>query len=250
MAPDTSAQVTPLFPSASKVNRRHENYLVSRLSPPDRERFIARCDRVTAETGAIVYPQGGAITHVYFPLSGVISLVRTSGESGDSIEAGMLGNEGMAGSPAYLGSWKSPTVAIWQVGGNAYRMAADAFQEELGVNAALRSLLGRYVQAVSTQTLQSLLCNNFHPVEQRLCRWLLMTHDRLGADELPLTQEFIAQMLGIRRPSVTVAAGILQRAGMISYRRGLIRLLDRASVEKGACECYEVVRREAESLLL
>ena len=162
----------------------------------------------------------------------------------------MVGNEGMAGVTAFLGTWQSPTSAVWQVGGESYRMGADAFHEELKINASLSSLLGRYVHAVTSQILQSLVCSNFHPVEQRLCRWLLMAHDRVGMDELPLTQEFIAQMLGTRRPSVTVAAGILQSAGLITYRRGLIRVLDRPSIEKSACECYEIVRRECESLLL
>jgi len=129
-------------------------------------------------------------------------------------------------------------------------MGADAFHEELKMSPALRALLGRYAVAVSAQMMQSVLCNSFHPIEQRLCRWLLMSHDRVGVDGLPLTQEFIAQMLGIRRPSVTVAAGQLQRAGLIRYRRGTITVLDRRSIETGACECYGTVRRDMESLLL
>lgn len=250
MASDASAEVSPLFPSRSRLNRSHQNHLLARLSLADRERAVNRCERVTGRSRDMVYPQDGAITHVYFPLTGVVSLVLTNGAKADSIEAGMVGNEGMVGLPAFLGSWRSPTSAVWQIGGDAYRMGADAFKEELHVNRALRSLLGRYAQAITNHAVQSLLCNNFHPVEQRLCRWLLMTHDRIGADELSLTQEFIANMLGIRRPSVTVAAGMLQTAGMITYRRGLIRILDRPSIEKGACECYEAVRRDFESLLL
>jgi CRP-like cAMP-binding protein len=250
MAAETSAQVTALFPSRSKLNRKHENHLLSQLPADDRERLISRCDRIASPARRVVYPQRGAITHVYFPLTGVISLVVTSSDNADAIEVGMVGNEGMVGLPAFLGSWQSPTSAVWQVAGDSYRMPADAFQEELKVNAALRSLLGRYAHAASTQVLQSLLCNKFHPVEQRLCRWLLMTHDKVGVDELALTQEFIAQMLGIRRPSVTMAAGMLQSAGMISYRRGLIRVLDRSSIEKGACECYDIVRRDCETVCL
>jgi CRP-like cAMP-binding protein len=246
---DGSADVTPLFPSRSRLNRSHQNHLIARLPLADRERLINRCERVTGRSRDVVYRQHGAITHVYFPLTGVVSLVLTGGDA-DSIEAGMVGNEGLVGLPGFFGSWISPTNAVWQVGGESYRMGAEAFQEEVGVNGLLRSLLGRYAQAGINHAMQSLLCNNFHPVEQRLCRWLLMTHDRVGADELPLTQEFIAHMLGIRRPSVTVAAGMLQSAGMITYRRGLIRVLDRPSIEKGACECYEAVKRDFETLLL
>jgi CRP-like cAMP-binding protein len=243
-------EATALFPSRSKLNRRHQNFLLSQVPLPERERLIGECDRITSPTGSLVYPQSGTVSHVYFPLTGIISMVRTSQDGTDSIEAGMVGNEGMAGLSGFFGIWKSPTKAVWQVGGEAYRMSAEALQRAVLSIEALRWVLGRYAQALLTQTIQSILCNNSHPVEQRLCRWLLMTHDRLGLDHLPLTQEFVAQMLGTRRPSVTVAAGMLQKAGMITYRRGDIRMVDRASMEKGACECHDVVRRESEAVLL
>jgi CRP-like cAMP-binding protein len=249
----SSSKVAVLFPpgtSPSVVNRRGHNLLLGLLPLSDRERIISRCERVAYDSRHVIYAQNGAITHVYFPLTGMISLVLQSGESGVAIEVGMIGNEGMAGLPAFLGSWKSHTQAIWQVGGETLRVAASDFQELLDSSAPLRALLRRYVQAVCNLTTQSILCNNFHPVDERLCRWLLMAHDRVAMDELPLTHEFLAQMLGTRRPSVTVAAGILQKAGVISFRRGRIRLLDRAGLASAACECYELTRQETERLLL
>jgi CRP-like cAMP-binding protein len=249
----SSPKVAVLFPSAaspSVVNRTGQNQLLGLLPLSDRERTISRCERVAYDTRHVIYPQNGAITHVYFPLTGMISLVLHNGETGVAIEVGMVGNEGMAGLPAFLGSWKSHTQAIWQVGGEALKLAVKDFQPLLDSSAPLRTLLGRYVQAVCNLTTQSILCNNFHPVDERLCRWLLMTHDRVSMDELPLTHEFIAQMLGTRRPSVTVAAGMLQKAGLINFRRGRIRVVNRAALASAACECYEITRRETERLLL
>jgi CRP-like cAMP-binding protein len=217
----------------------------------DRERLIKQCQRVTYQPRQSLYPQDGAITHVYFPLSGIVSLVLTSGGSGPSVEVAIVGSEGMVGTSAFHGTWKSPAEAVWQVGGEAIRMAADVFHNEMEMTQGrLRSLLGRYTEALTRQTLQSILCNKFHTVDQRLCRWLLMTQDRLGSDALPLTQDTLAAMLAIRRPSVTVAAGALQSAGVISYRRGTITVLDRAALETKSCACYEVVRRQFARLLL
>jgi CRP-like cAMP-binding protein len=252
MADDASSSKVAVPPpraaARSVVNRTGHNQLLELLPPSDRERITSRSETVACDTRRVIYPQNGAITHVYFPLTGLVSLIVKSDT--DAIEVGMVGNEGMAGVGAFLGSRKSHTHAVWQVGGESLMLSADDFQMLIDSSAPLRSLVGRYVQAVWNQATQSLYCNNFHPVEERLCKWLLMTHDRVGLDELPLTQDFLAYVLGIRRPTLTLAAGVLQKAGAISFRRGRIRVTDRAGLANGACECYELIRRETERLLL
>ena len=249
MAADNSAEVTPVFHSHSKLNSRRQNFILTHLALADRERLVGRCEQLSSMPGQVIYHRHAAITHVYFPLTGLISSVLT-GEGDESIEVGLVGNEAMVGLPCFLGSSKSPTQIIWQVAGESLRMTADEFSKEIDSNRSLRSLLERYAQIVISQTAQSVFCNNFHDVDQRLCRWLLMAHDRLGVEELPLTQQFLSQMLGIRRPSVTVAVGMLESAGIITTRRGLIRIGDRARMEKTACACYSVLRSQSESLLL
>lgn len=164
------------------------------------------------------------------------------------MEVGTVGNEGIVGVPVFLGAERSPARSFCQVAGQAMKMRVDAFKRSLQECPELNEVVRRYVQATINQFSQSTACNHAHSVQQRMCRWLLMTHDRVGADEFHLTQEFLAQMLGVRRPSVTVAAGILQKAGLISYQRGRIRIADRAGLEAGACECYEVVRQEFDRL--
>lgn len=187
---------------------------------------------------------------VYFPLSAMVSLVLGDSESQSSIEVGLVGNEGMIGVPAFLGAEKSPTLAVWQVGGDSLKMPAFEFIAATNKDARLRVGVTRYAQALQNQSTQLVLCNNAHSVDERLCRWLLMTQDRIGSDELPLTQEFLSQMLGTRRPSVTVAIGMLEKAGLVEHRRGLIHILNRAGLEDGACECYSALRRTFEELLL
>jgi CRP-like cAMP-binding protein len=233
----------------SPINKSGHNRLLSLLPVGDRERLVGRCRRESGETGAIIYPVRGAISNVYFPLSGMVSLVLANGESSTAIEVGMIGNEGIVGASTFLGAETSPTIAMWQVRGESLRMSASDLMAAAAQAGPLRSALAHYAQALLIQITQSVLCNNAHSVDQRLCRWLLMTHDRVGADDLPLTQEFLAQMLGSRRPSVTVAAGMLQKAGLITYHRGLIKVVSRQGLEAGACECYGVVRREFERLL-
>ena len=162
---------------------------------------------------------------------------------------GTIGNEGMVGTPVFLGSESSPTRAISQVPGEAMRMETEAFQEEMKLGGSLYGLVQRYTQTMINQISQSTVCNHRHSVEKRMCRWLLMSHDRVGTDEFPLTHEFLAQMLGVRRPTVTAAAGILQKAGLISYHRGRVTVLDRNGLEAASCECYEVVAKELDRLL-
>jgi CRP-like cAMP-binding protein len=195
-----------------------------------------------------LYRANGPIRHVYFPRSGLISMVIIMKDGGTS-EVGVVGNEGMAGVPAFLEADRSPTEVFCQIPGECRRLPAAAFKEEIWRDGPFRTLVQRYTQALLNLVFQSTACNHHHSVDSRCARWLLMTHDRVGADEMPLTQEILAMMLGVRRPSVTVAAGMLQRAGFIRYHRGRLTVLDRAGLEAAACECYRVVRDEFDRLL-
>jgi CRP-like cAMP-binding protein len=168
---------------------------------------------------------------------------------GGQVEAATVGNEGMVGLPLFLGGETSTNDALAQVAGEAMCMSAAVLREEVQRSAAFTNLLCLYAQGYLTQVSQSSACNRLHPIDQRLCRWVLMTHDRVGLDTLPLTQEFLAAMLGVRRASVSTAAAILQKAGFIDYERGVVRVLDREGLERGSCECYAVVRAELERLL-
>jgi CRP-like cAMP-binding protein len=230
------------------VNRRGSNHLLSLLAPAERERMLALCERLPLELGAPIYAQGERIHHLYFPLSGVISLVLGM-KDGSSIEVGVVGNEGFVGSQVALGSGQSDTRAVVQHAGDVLRIEADDFRRAMRRKNGLASIIHRSVQALMTQTSQSVLCNRVHGVEQRTCRWMLMAHDRVGTDVMQLTQQFIAEMLGIRRASVTFAAQELQQKGVITYSRGKVTVVDRAGLEAQACECYSIVARETERLL-
>ena len=162
---------------------------------------------------------------------------------------GVVGREGMAGVPAFLGADRSPTEVFCQIPGECLRLPVAVFKEEVRQDGPFRAVIQRYTQALLNLVFQSTACNHHHTVDSRCARWLLMTHDRVGADEMPLTQEILAMMLGVRRASVTEAAGVLQRAGFIIYRRGRLTILDRAGLEAAACECYRVVRDEFDRLL-
>lgn len=232
----------------SPVNRPGENRLLALLPETERRRLLQHAEKVTAGGRDVIHKTNIPISHVYFPLSGMVSLVMST-KDGATLEVGTIGNEGMVGMPVFFGAERSPMEGIWQVGGDAFRTTTKEFLQHLQQGGALRSVLQLFSQALLNQISQSVVCNRLHPVEQRLCRWLLMTHDRAGADDFPLTQQFVAQMLGVRRPSVTVAAGLLQLRGLIRYNRGNLTVLDRARLEKGSCECYELVRLESERLL-
>jgi CRP-like cAMP-binding protein len=225
-----------------------QNRLLSALSRDVQIRLLPRMEKLSLPVRQVLYEPDARIEHVYFPLSGVVSLVIML-KGGDSVEVGTVGNEGMVGTPAFLGAERSPSQVLAQVAGQALRMRVEHFRQSLDEHAQFADIVRRYTQGLFNQVSQTTACNHVHSVHARMCRWLLMTHDRVGADELHLTQEFLAQMLGVRRPSVTVAAGALQRAGLIRYQRGRIRIVDRAGLEAGACECYETVRQEFERLL-
>jgi CRP-like cAMP-binding protein len=232
----------------NSLNVSGENRLLAILRCKEYDRLRPQLDPFTLRMKDVLYEANGEITHVYFPLNGVVSLVLPMDE-GLTAEVCTVGNEGMVGTPVFLGAEKSPTRAITQVPGESLRMRAEAFRDEVEHGGPLRDVVQRYTQAMINQISQSVGCNNLHSVEERMCRWLLMSHDRVGTDEFPLTQEFLAQMLGVRRPSVSVVAGILQKAGLISYHRGRIKILDRKKLEAASCPCYRVIKQEFDRLL-
>jgi len=235
----------------AKLRRIHvsgKNRLLATLPRDDYNRLLPHLEKVSLPLREILYEANGPIPHVFFPLNGVVSLVITM-EGGFTLEVGTIGNEGMVGTPVFLGSESSPTKAISQVAGDALRMDTKVFHKEMKRRGALYGLVQRYTQAMINQISQSTVCNHRHSVEKRMCRWLLMSHDRVGADKFSLTQEFLAQMLGVRRPTVTAVAGKLQKAGLITYHRGMLTVLDRKGLEAASCECYQVVSDELERLL-
>ena len=225
-----------------------ENRLLTALPRAEYDRLRPHLEKVSLPLKDILYEANGPIPHVFFPLNGVVSLVVMM-EGGFTLELSTIGNEGMVGTPVFLGSDSSPTRAISQVPGEALRMETKVFEGEMKLGGPLYRLVQRYTQAMINQISQSTVCNHRHSVEKRMCRWLLMSHDRVGVDEFPLTQEFLAQMLGVRRPTVTAVAGILQKAGLITYHRGRMTILDRKGLEAASCECYEVVAKELDRLL-
>jgi CRP-like cAMP-binding protein len=235
----------------AKPRRIHvpgKNRLLAALPRDEYDRLHPNLAKVSLPLKEILYEANGPIPHVFFPLNGVVSLVIIM-EGDFSLEVGTIGNEGMVGTPIFLGSESSPTRAISQVPGEALRMEAKVFQEEMKRGGPLYGLVQRYTQAMINQISQSTVCNHRHSVQKRMCRWLLMSHDRVGTDEFQLTQEFLAQMLGVRRPTVSAVAGILQKAGLLTYHRGRLTILDRKGLEAASCECYQVVMEELDRLL-
>lgn len=234
--------------TSSKVHKKGTNQLLSLLSPDERERILARCELLPLKIEHVLYDVGDPINHIHFPLFGMVSMVLGS-EEGGTIEVGVIGNEGVLGTPIALGAQRSHVKALIQVEGEFLRMSVQDFQLELQRSSVLTQFVHRFAHALTIQISQSVMCNRLHPMEERICRWLLMVHDRAGTDEIQLTQRFIAEMLGIRRPSVTVAAGMLQKAGFIDYSRGNVIILNRAGLEETACECYALVNQELEALM-
>jgi CRP-like cAMP-binding protein len=224
------------------------NHLLELLPDKDRKRLLRTMERVVGKHGDVLFKRNKPITHVYFPLSGVISADIVMG-GGERVECGMSGNEGMAGLPLVHGVNTSRLELTFQVQGEAMRMSATAFSEEIALNGALARLAHRYAEAFCGLVGQSTACNNTHAVEQRLSRLILMARDRVGSDTIQLTQGFLAQMLGVRRSSVSPVAGILQKDGLIRYKRGVIVVLKRRELEARSCECYSTVRKDYERLL-
>jgi CRP-like cAMP-binding protein len=226
-----------------------DNLLLSFLPASDFARLAPKLTFVALSVGQVIYESGERLEHIYFPTSSVVSLLYTM-EDGATAEMGMAGNDGAVGVALFLGGATMPNRAVVKAGGGAYRMSAQVLREEFARAGPLQALLLRYTQALITQIAQTAVCNRLHPIEKRLCRWLLLSHDRVHSDELHMTQEFIANMLGGRREGVTIAAGRLQDAGLIHYCRGHIQILNRQALEKTACECYGIVRREFNRLFV
>jgi CRP-like cAMP-binding protein len=223
------------------------NRLVAALPRRTRDELARLAVRVHLSTGEGLYKNDGPISHVFFPLTGVISFVVPM-SSGPSAEVATVGNEGFVGLAVFHGVPKSSHEVFAQVPGSALRLDAKAFTALAKRDETLSDTLSLYCQAFIDQVSQSTACAHLHGVEQRMCRWLLMTQDRVGSNTLPLTQDFLAQMLGVRRATVNGVASLLQRSGLIMYERGLTTILSRAAMEKAACECYAVVRRRYEEL--
>jgi len=235
--------------SVSNVsNAAVENRLLAALPRTEYERLRPQLLPVSFSLGEVVYEFGGHLNYVYFPTTSIVSLLYTM-ENGISAEMGLTGNDGVVGIALFMGGGTMPNRAVVQSAGGAIRMKAKLLQDEFARGGKFQQLLLRYTQALITQISQTAVCNRLHSVEQQLCRWLLLSHDRVKVDELIMTQELIADMLGVRREGVTVAAGRLQDAGAISYVRGHIKILDRQKLEDTVCECYVVVKNEFDRLL-
>jgi CRP-like cAMP-binding protein len=227
--------------NASKNHSPIENRILVSLPAHEREQILAHLEPFHLEHSAVLYDLGSRIPHVYFPNSGMVSLISHT-EEGETLEVGIVGFEGMVGLSVFLESEVAQYRTLVQSTGDALRMKVGTFKTDCDRLTSLQSLIRRYTQARMTQITQSAICNRFHNMEARLCRWLLQSQDCVKSDELELTQDFIAMMLGTHRPGVTLAAGILQSAGLIRYSRGHISILDRQRLEAASCECYKVIR--------
>jgi len=234
--------------AAFAEQRHHRNHLLAALPPSDYDRLAPHLELIPMKLGDVLYEPGIRLRHVYFPTTSIVSLLYVM-EDGASAEIAIVGNEGMLGISLFMGGETTPSRAVVQSAGHAFRLRAQRLKDEFGRFGPMLRLLLRYTQALITQMSQTAVCNRHHSVDQQLCRWLLLSLDRLASNELAMTQELIANMLGVRREGVTEAAGKLQDARLIRYRRGKITVLDRPSLEARSCECYRVVKAEFDRLL-
>lgn len=223
------------------------NRILAALPPAEFERVVAEIEPFPLPLDYVLYEGNARITHVYFPTSGCVSMVNAMDEG--AVEVGTIGYEGWAGLPLLLGDDRMPTRAFVQLTGASYRMSAANFAKAVERNPAFARILNRHSLALFNQAAQSVACNRLHTLESRCARWLLMTHDRMRMEPFTLTHEFLSYMLGVHRPAVTLAAGVLQRAGLIKYSRGKITVLDRSGLEAVSCDCYEITRQSYERLL-
>src|SRR5512135_332943 len=225
-----------------------QNHLLRALPAAEAERLIPNLEFVAMPLGNVLYESGSQLRYVYFPTTSIISLLYVM-EDGASAEIAVVGNEGMVGVALFMGGETTPSRAVVQSAGHAYRLKGQVLKEEFRRATGLQHLLLRYTQALLTQMAQTAVCNRHHSVDQQLCRWLLLCLDRLSSNEISMTQELIANMLGVRREGVTEAAGKLQDAELIRYQRGRITVVDRPGLEARCCECYQVVKTEFDRLL-
>jgi CRP-like cAMP-binding protein len=224
------------------------NLLLAALAAADYDRLSPHLEVVEMPLGKVLYESGSKMNFVYFPTTAIVSLLYVM-EDGASAEIAIVGNDGIVGISLFMGGETTPSRAVVQSAGESYRLKVSLLKKEFNRSGPTMHLLLRYTQALITQMTQTAVCNRHHSVDQQLCRWLLMSLDRLSTNELNMTQELIANMLGVRREGVTEAAGKLQSAGLIHYSRGRIEVIDRPGVEAKACECYDVVKRESARLL-
>ena len=236
------------MPATPGVRDPRQNHLLAALPEADFARIAEHLELVPMPLGKVLYESGSKMNHVYFPTTAIVSLLYVM-ENGSSAEIAVVGNDGIVGISLFMGGETTPSRAVVQSAGEAYRLKAGLLKDEFNRYGPTMHLLLRYTLALITQMTQTAVCNRHHSVDQQLCRWLLLSLDRLSSNELKMTQELMANMLGVRREGVTEAAGNLQSAGLILYSRGHIKVLDRPGLEARACECYDVVRRESARLL-
>jgi len=229
-------------------HKPQQNHLLAALPAEVQSRLFPNLELIDMPYGKVLYESGDTMRHVYFPVDAIVSLLYVM-ENGASAEVSVVGNEGFVGMALLMGGDSTPSQAIVQSAGHAYRLAANLFKEEFHRHSEMQVLLLRYTQALITQMTQTAVCNRHHSVEQQLCRWLLLCLDRVPGDQLYMTQELMSNMLGVRREGITEAAGKLQKKGAIEYGRGRITVLDRRVIEKLSCECYAVVRKETDRLM-
>src|SRR5450432_1293439 len=232
---------------SAQITHFQQNRLLASLPQAEWERWSAALEPVQMPLGEVLYEPGVALHYVYFPITSIVSLLYVM-ENGASAEIAVVGNEGIVGISLFMGGESTPSRAVVQSAGLGYRLRAPAIKEEFN-RAPVLHLLLRYTQALITQMAQTAVCNRHHSLDQQLCRWLLLSLDRLGGNELVMTQDLIANMLGVRREGVTANALKLQKAGLIQYGRGRITVLDRPGLERRSCECYAVVKKEYDRLL-
>ena len=225
-----------------------QNHLLASLPNAEWQRWLPNLEHVDLPLGHVLYESGSTLGHMYFPTTAIVSLLYVL-ENGASAEIAVVGNEGLVGIALFMGGGSTPSRAVVQSAGHGYRLKANKMQEEFNRGGVVMHLLLRYTQSLISQMSQTAVCNRHHSLDQQLCRWLLMSIDKLQGNELVMTQELIANMLGVRREGVTEGATKLQNANLIKYSRGRITVLDRAGLEARACECYEVVKKEYARLL-
>src|SRR5476651_555058 len=232
----------------SSLQIPRQNHILAALPATDYARLLPDLELTPMPLGWAVYESGGRLSHLYFPTTSIVSLLYVM-ENGASAEIAITGNEGLVGISLFMGGESTPSRAVVQSAGNGYRLEASILKNEFALGGNLQHLALRYTQALLTQMAQTAVCNRHHALDQQLCRWLLLSLDRLQGNELFMTQELTANMLGVRREGVTEAARKLQTDGLIHYSRGHINVLDRAKLEKRVCECYAVVKKEFDRLL-
>lgn len=232
----------------SRTLSPNKNYLLAALPVEVKERLFPYLEEVRMPLGKVLYESGDTLRHVFFPTDSIVSLLYVM-ESGASAEISVVGNEGLIGVSVFMGGESTPSRAIVQSAGKAYRLLGQRLKDEFNRHGEMLQLMLRYTQALITQMAQTAVCNRHHLIDQQLCRWLLLSLDRLPSNQLTMTQELIANMLGVRREGVTEAAGKLQKLGVIEYKRGKITVLDRQKLELLSCECYAVVKKETDRLL-